>query len=787
MKKREKGANPSVSGDSLSLFGRRHFLGMLGLLAGGSIVPNIALRAFEGNARGGSAAASRAATERSSGGSCLYTKDKVPDPVDIFFNVQYPGKAPVRLAAHYWYNADAANAGRRCPAIVELNPYRRRDGMIYGDSAFYPYFSYNEYICFRVDLQGSGDSEGVLADEYTDEEMSYCVQVLEQVARHPLCDGNVAMMGASWSAINSLMVASRDDCPEALKAILAICGSDDRYNDDIHYMGGAMIQDNVGWPSSMWGWLSLPPDPLSAGEGWKEMWRERIGKAEHWFKYWGAHQSRDPYWSDTSLAGRYDKVKVPVYILSGYQDGYKNPVLRAVEGLSAAGMPVRALLGPWGHSTPDGGYPGPRIDWLPELLTSWFDRWLKGIEPDPESQLPQMTLWLGESKEPNKSTCKDEKGRWVAEDSGWSGRVEEKLYYLRPDGSLTGKIPKKSGGCRSSGKLLLETKMYETSSYGHCHNDDLPGDQSYADAHSLRFDSSPLKNDMDCFGRPRVELTLSCDKPLASIAVRLCEISPLTGESHLVTYRFFNLCYRGGDMSEPEPINPGQAFKVVIPLNVMGHTFKRGWKIRLSISPSFFPTMWQSPEIPRIMVLTGPPGPTHSRLVLPLRRPRPEDERMKELLPKEAEILCVDAEDYVPTVTARAESNTRRVEHISEGKRKGIKIHKTFDSGRVKYGGPLQDLWVDEVAEENFQMMDDDPLSMEGFSSFKAQLERSVDGTDWKVRCETSARVWTEKGSDGIISFNYRASIQTFIADESGVFQPFGVKVVSGSIPRRWV
>jgi predicted acyl esterase len=148
----------------------------------------------------------------------LAVRDKVPDPKDIFFSVQYPGKAPIRLAGHFWYNADTVTAGRTCPAIVEFVPYRRRDGTMIADSKMYPWFAYNDYLCFRIDLQGSGDSEGVLTDEYTDEELVYCTQVIAAIAAHPSCDGNVGMMGKPWSAINALMVSARPDRPEALKA-----------------------------------------------------------------------------------------------------------------------------------------------------------------------------------------------------------------------------------------------------------------------------------------------------------------------------------------------------------------------------------------------------------------------------------------------------------------------------------------------------------------------------------------------------------------------------------------
>ena len=92
-------------------------------------------------------------------------RDKVPDPENIFFEVAYPGKSPIRLAGHFWFNEATRKAGKKCPAIVEFLPYRRRDGTMAADAKMYPWFAAQDYLCFRVDLQGTGDSEGVLTDE----------------------------------------------------------------------------------------------------------------------------------------------------------------------------------------------------------------------------------------------------------------------------------------------------------------------------------------------------------------------------------------------------------------------------------------------------------------------------------------------------------------------------------------------------------------------------------------------------------------------------------------------
>ena len=93
--------------------------------------------------------------------------------------------------------------------------------------------------------------------------------------------------------------------------------------------------------------------------------------------------------------------------------------------------------------------------------------------------------------------------------------------------------------------LNIGTALLETSSFGSASNGDLPKDQAQDDRQSMSFDSAPLAGDLECFGYPVVRLNLECDKPITSLAVRLTEVSPTSGTSHLVSYTFFNLVVRG--------------------------------------------------------------------------------------------------------------------------------------------------------------------------------------------------------------------------------------------------
>lgn len=700
--------------------------------------------------------------------------DVVPSPKEIAFDVATGAGRRLTLRAHYWYHAPAMRAGKRLPAIVDFNPYRRRDGMLYVDSMMYPWFSYNEYLCFRVDLHGSGDSDGVIADEYTDDELSTCVQVIEQIARLPFCDGNVGMMGKSWSAINSLMVAARDDCPAALKAIVFCCGTDDRFNDDVHYMGGAMMYDQPSWAGSMWGWLPMPPDPLVVGERWRTMWRERVDGLSFWFAQWAAHQTRDAYWSRTSVRERYDRVKVPVFAISGWWDGYKNPAERAVRSLGELGKPVSGILGPWGHKYPFDGYPGPRVDWLRYIVPQWWDRWLKGKTPDDATAWPQLAVWLGESREPSRVPDYVERGTWVAEDHRWESRSVALTLHLAPANALTPDAARAEQVYELTSHVLPGTAMLESTSWGECENDDLPRDQRDADARSLWFDSAPLQDDLSCFGYPLVRLDLECRGAPAAVAVRLCEVSP-SGRSHLVAYRFWNLGYLDGDLGPARQVPHGR-FGIDVPLNVMGHTFKRGWKIRVAVSPAFVPTLWRSPEPTAIVLHAG--GASQSRLVLPVRKPRPGDTRAQALLGRPV-TAHVDPQRYAPIEATRRDAvNRRTAQTVTVDGRAGVAVHKLMDAGSYVYGGILANLLVDSSATETFVTFADDPLHAEMSTRYDSRLERGT----WRVRAVTRTRVWSDRAPAGGAQFRYAAEVETFDGD-----RPFRRRRIAGAIPRRYV
>ena len=248
------------------------------------------------------------------------------------------------------------------PAILEYLPYRRREGTAERDALTHPYVAGHGYACVRVDMRGSGDSEGVLTDEYLPLEQDDAVEVIAWLAAQPWCTGRVGMMGHSWGGFNALQVAARR--PPALRAILTSCSTDDRYADDIHYMGGALLLDNLRWASTMFAHNSRPPDPAVVGDRWRELWLARLRGSGLWLDTWLRHQRRDAFWRQGSVCEDFSAIECPVFAVGGWLDALLQRGAAAHGGARRAApgpdRPVGAPLPPHGAARARRGLPSAR-------------------------------------------------------------------------------------------------------------------------------------------------------------------------------------------------------------------------------------------------------------------------------------------------------------------------------------------------------------------------------------------------------------------------------------------
>ncbi len=519
--------------------------------------------------------------------------------------VRIPMPDGAELAARLW--RPVSSDGDPVPAVCEAIPYRQRDLTSVRDSIHHPYLAGHGYACLRLDLRGSGDSDGVLRDEYTEQEHRDIEAALAWLADQPWCTGRTGLMGISWGGFAGLQVAARR--PPSLGAIVIASFTDNRYADDMHYMGGCLLSDNLAEAGTMFAYSTLPPDPAVVGERWREMWRERLEQAEPWILKWLAHQRRDDYWRRASVCEDYAAVQVPVFASSGWADGYSNAVFRVLEHLD---VPRKGLIGPWSHRYPHLGEPGPAIGYLQEVVR-WFDRWLRD-DPNGADDGPMLRTWMQESVPP--STAYEERpGRWVGEPSWPSPHVERVTRALAPHrlADRGEEVDEQEIGVQSPlsvGQFAGKWASYNAPP-------DLPYDQREEDGGSLVFDTDPLVERCEILGAPIAELEVAASRPVAMVAARLSDVAP-DGSATRVSYGLLNLTHRGGD--DPEPAEPGAFHRVRVQLNGVAQAFPPGHRIRLSLSSSYWPLAWPPPEPAALTLRTGT-----SRLVLPVR-PTTEDD-----------------------------------------------------------------------------------------------------------------------------------------------------------------
>lgn len=489
---------------------------------------------------------------------------------------------------------------RPVPAVIRLDPY---NGIPDRALASYGYAT----ICF--DPRGIGNSEGLSFDEYALQEQEDALEVLAWIRRQRWCSGKMGMWGSSYSGMTALQLAARR--PKGLSAIITQCATDDRYTDDAHYLGGCIVQDMFVWGSAFTGLPALKPDPRVVGPEWRTIWLKRLESISFFVGDWLSHQQRDAFWKHGSVNENYKAIDCPVFAIGGWVDGYNNSVGRLMAHLD---VPRKGLIGPWTHSSVR---PGPPAD-LEEEKRLWWNRWLRGLAT-PADNDPVMRVYLQDEAFVNHK--KEIAGRWVAEESWPSPRIGSRTFHLVGD-----RIEDAPGAESARSIKTVQTVGICAPNWVAFNLDtEGPTDQRIDDGRSLTFDSAPLTEAFDSWGTPSITLDLAVDKPVAFLAIRLNEVAP-DGFSSRISYQILNLCQRNSS-EHPEPMVPGQRYRLTIPLRDMAHRFKPGHRIRIALSTTYWPLIWPSPEAVTLTVFAG-----SSQLVLPVRPPRDADADLRPLI-----------------------------------------------------------------------------------------------------------------------------------------------------------
>ncbi len=601
-----------------------------------------------------------------------------------------------KLAARIWLPEIGPS-----PAILEYLPYRKRDGTAPRDETTHTVFAEAGYACIRVDIAGTGDSEGQFDDEYSEQELSDGEAVLNWIAAQSWCDGNIGMIGISWGGFNGLQLAFRR--PPALKAVVSVASTVDRYADDIHFMGGCLLSDNVNWGSQMFAYLTRPADPELRSD-WREDWLARLENVPFSAADWLRHPTRDAFWKHGSVCEDWSAILAPVLAITGWSDAYVNAPPALAANLT---VPSKALIGPWEHRYPhisklEAG------DFHSEVI-GWFDRWLKGQQNGAED-LPAYRTYMQDHFGPSKEN-KPRQGRWIAEAEWPSPNVSDEVWHLGSGGysdvAITGEAVVsnpahvgQAGGYFCPG-MRIDNEMAE--------------DQAPDDALSLCFDTAPLDKPLELLGRARLKLSFTVDRPVAQLIARLCDVAP-DGISQRITYRALNLTHCKSHET-PEALVPGQVYEAEIALNECAHRVKPGHILRLALSTSYWPIIWPAPEAAEVTLqLQG------SALSLPVRTVNDEADPARP----------GPAQDY-PTLQStelRAPSgqSERRIEAD------GTVTLETFDDyGKAQ--DPGHGLIVGSHVSMRYSIHPDDPATAQFTSGWSFTFERD----DWQVEINTES------------------------------------------------
>ena len=642
----------------------------------------------------------------------MKTITELPNEIIEEENVRIPVTDGLELAARIWRPKNSGSAP--VPAILEYIPYYKRFGTAVRDERTHKYLAGHGYACVRLDIRGSGESDGVLTDEYLQSELDDGVKAIEWIAKQDWCDGNLGMMGKSWGGFNALQIAALR--PEPLKAIVTVSSTDDRYADDVHHMGGTLLGDNLSWASVMFSYNTMPPDPALVGDRWRDMWIERLEGSGLWLHTWLKHQRRDAYWRHGSVCEDYDAIRIPVFAVSGWADGYSNSVFRLMKNLKG---PRKGLVGPWGHVYPHFGRPGPAIDFLGEILR-WWDRWLKGRASAVEKD-PMICVWLQDSVPP-RPIAERQTGRWIGvsnwPDAGTDNRsfVLGTACSLVDEGTPVDELPLEVQSPVTLGLFSGKWCSYAT-------GPDLASDQRHDDGGALVFQTAPLKEDVVLLGAPAVELTLASDQPVALVAVRLSDMRP-DHQVTRVTYGLLNLTHRDSRRN-PEPLERGKRYRVQVPLNDVAQRFPAGHRIRLSISTVYWPLAWSPPESVQLTVWTGA-----SRLILPCRtdtgNPVPEITFGEPVSSPGPRVTQIETPDHRWIVRYDLSSKLSELEVIDN---RGI-----FRLDDI-------DLTVGAHSVERYTGYLGDFTSMQG----RTEWIRSLSRGDWSIRTRTRTQLSADK------------------------------------------
>lgn len=552
----------------------------------------------------------------------------------------------VRLATDVYRPAkDGKAIETPLPAIMERTPYgktqRSRSEIEVGMSTpmlreeVASHFVRAGYVVIYQDCRGRYNSEGQFSKYLSEGADGF--DTAAWLVEQDWSDGRFATMGLSYAAHTQAALACLNP-PGLACMVMDSGGFANAYQCGIR-QGGAFELKQATWAynNALEGTEGLTRAAI-AGEdlkAWFDVmpWKKGVSPVRaapdyeaYLLEQW-QNGTFDDYWKRVGLymEGYYQTFpKVPIVLMSSWYDAYVKSTLDNYTGLSGdPDRPLRLIMGPWLHGdrnttfagdaafgpeAPLGGNVTP--SWL-AFRRAWFDRWLKGkeddVHPDPTARLYLMG---GGSGARDAQGRLDHGGCWLAADSWPVANTQFRSFYLHNTGLLTETPPPIDaapltydydprnpvptvGGSLTSGRPLFEGGGFDQREASRFFGSRHPGLPLSARSDVLSFETEVLEEDVVVMGPITIELQIASDALDTDFTVKLIDVYPPSADDPMdfalnITDGILRCRYRNS-WEKPEPMVPGEVYKITIEPFATANLFAKGHRIRLDVSSSNFP------------------------------------------------------------------------------------------------------------------------------------------------------------------------------------------------------
>jgi putative CocE/NonD family hydrolase len=428
---------------------------------------------------------------------------------------------------------------------------------------------------------------------------------IEWAARQPWSDGNIGTFGLSYPGAVQWLAAM--ESPPHLKAMVPAMTFSTPQN--FFFTWGVW---DMSW--IYWIWQNIAPDvrvrqnlpgPKTGAEA-----RAALGAIEQkmlgtlpldqlaelrdvapYYYDWLHHPPEDPFWNFAELRGKYARTDAAVLNLSGWHDDNYGPdgATTNFEGLVRArgGRPERTslLIGPWVHGAAATGrtksgerefgaaaaidYDSVVLDWMDQHVLGRTDR----AKPGPTVRYFVMGA-----------------NRWKTAD-GWPPPARQVSYFLSPARSATARgalADRRPPAGAPASQLVSDPDQPLVNSYQSAGAHDYRALAERGDV--LTFDSEPLDRDIEITGPIGARLFVSCDCRDTDVWARLLDVAPDGTAWNLMSpgLDVIRASYRELEKGR-QLLLPGTIYELRLEHLITSNQFKRGHRIRLQISTSFFP------------------------------------------------------------------------------------------------------------------------------------------------------------------------------------------------------